>query len=118
MNDSNRTDATQSKTQLGLPAHVEALLCYAFGFVTGLLFFFLEKENRFVRFHAVQSTILFLALAAIHSVLFFVPFVGGILAAVLGVGTLALWIFLMVKAYRGERFELPRIGELATAHAG
>ena len=47
------------KTSVGLQANVAGLLCYLVGWITGLIFFLIEKENKFVRFHALQSLITF-----------------------------------------------------------
>ena len=111
-------DTSTEETSLGAPPHVEGLLCYALGFITGIVFYLLEKKSTFVRFHAVQSTVVFLALFVVQVVVAFIPVVGSIASMVLGLGGLLLWIFLMVKAFRGERYALPRIGDIATKHAG
>jgi uncharacterized membrane protein len=103
----------------GLEPNVAGLLCYLFGWVSGLIFFLIEKDD-FVRFHAMQSIIVFGAitvLSIIFGILFMVPFVGAILGAILWIGTLILWILLMVKAYQGERFKLPVAGDLAEKYS-
>jgi uncharacterized membrane protein len=110
------------KTSTGMQANVAALLCYVLGWVTGLVFFLIEKENKFVRFHAMQSIIVFGALfvlqialgifagllAAMH-LYFLIPALNGLV----GLATLILWILLMVKAYQGEKFKLPIAGDMA-----
>ncbi len=103
----------------GLEPNVAGLLCYLFGWISGLIFFLIEKDD-FVRFHAMQSIIVFGAitvLSIIFGILFMVPFVGAILGAILWIGTLILWILLMVKAYQGERFKLPVAGDLAEKYS-
>lgn len=55
----------KSKTALGIDENIEGLLCYVLGFLTGILFLVLEKDNKFVRFHAMQSIVTFLALFVI-----------------------------------------------------
>jgi len=55
----------KKKTSLGLKENLEGALAYALGFLTGILFFLLEKESKFVKFHAVQSTLTFLAIFVI-----------------------------------------------------
>lgn len=103
----------KTKTSTGLEANVAGLLCYVFGAITGIIFLILEKENRFVRFHAFQSTITFIALVVLNFVLTAIPIIGwliGLLIAPLG---FILWIVLMVKAYQGNWFNLPVIGEIA-----
>ena len=57
------------KTSTGLDANVAAALSYLVGFVTGIIFLLVEKENRFVRFHAMQSTLLFAGIVAVDILL-------------------------------------------------
>lgn len=100
-------------TSTGLNQNVAGLLCYLIGWVTGLIFFLIEKENKFVRFHAMQSMITFGGLTVLFMVIGYVPFIGWMLLPFLGLLQLVLWILLMVKAYQGEQFKLPVIGDLA-----
>jgi len=93
--------------------NVEGLLTYLLGFITGILFFVLEKDNSFVRFHAMQSIITFGGIFVLSLILGFIPIIGWILALLLPFVALILWILLMVKAYQGERFKLPVIGDMA-----
>ena len=93
--------------------NVAGLLCYLAGWITGLIFFLIEKENRFVRFHAMQSIITFGSLTVIFMILGFIPFVGWMLMPILAILQLILWIVLMVKAYQGQLFKLPMIGDMA-----
>jgi uncharacterized membrane protein len=113
------------KTSTGMQANVAGLLCYVLGWLTGLIFFLIEKENKFVRFHALQSMITFGALfvlhiaigvfigifAAIH-IYFLIPLLSLLNGLVALVGVI-LWILLMVKAYQGEKFKLPVVGDIA-----
>src|SRR5208282_5553294 len=98
--------------------NVAGLLCYAFGWVTGLIFYFVDKRP-FVRFHAAQSIVVFGGLHIIYFVfgaLFgFSFFMGGLagfsmiwaLYRLLDIAIFVLWIMLMVKAYQGKRFRVP-----------
>lgn len=101
------------KTSTGMNQNVAGLLCYLAGWITGLIFFLIEKENRFVRFHAMQSIITFGSLTVIFMILGFIPFVGWMLMPILAILQLVLWIVLMVKAYQGQLFKLPMIGDMA-----
>ena len=101
------------KTSTGMNQNVAGLLCYLAGWITGLIFFLIEKENRFVRFHAMQSIITFGSLTVIFMILGFIPFVGWMLMPILAILQLILWILLMVKAYQGQLFKLPIIGDMA-----
>ncbi|WP_252698924.1 hypothetical protein [Natronosalvus vescus] len=115
----------------GLEEHVAGTLCYLFGFVTGIVFLLLEDRNEFVRFHAAQSTLVFGGLFAIGiglniAIVFLelIPGIGWLFAAGFGlmmalsgllIGPIVfiLWLVLMLKAYRGDRFALPVVGEIA-----
>ena len=100
------------KTSSGLNQNVAALLCYLAGWVSGLIFFLIEKENKFVRFHAMQSIMTFGGLTVLYILLQFIPF-GWMMISLVGLVQLVLWILLMIKAYQGELFKLPVIGDLA-----
>ena len=98
-----------SDSATGLQQNIAGFLCYLFGFISGLIFFLIEKKNSFIRFHAMQS-ILFSIVVVICSMLFFwIPFVGWILWVI----CVIIWIFLMVKAFMNDKFKLPLIGNLA-----
>jgi uncharacterized membrane protein len=99
---------------------VAALLCYVLGWITGLIFYLIEEKDEYVRFHAVQSIIIFGAITVVSivfGILFLVPFIGPILEGFLWIASVALWIILMVKAYQGERFKLPIAGDLAEKYS-
>ena len=98
----------------GLSENVAGLLCYALGWVSGLIFFLIDKRP-YVRFHAAQSMIVFGGLQVI-TIIFgrsFYPgfgyggFVFGGLAGLVDIVAFILWILLMIKAYQGERFRVP-----------
>ena len=101
------------KTSSGMTQNLAGLLCYLAGWITGLVFFLIEKENRFVRFHAMQSMITFGGLQVLFLALSFVPVLGWLVMMGLWLVAFILWIVLMVKAYQGEMFKLPVIGDLA-----
>jgi uncharacterized membrane protein len=105
------------KTATGLEENVAGLLCYVLGWITGIVFLLLEPNNKFVRFHAIQSIIVFGALSVasivISAVFFWIsPLMTG-LNAVIGLLGLALWIVLMVKAYQGTKFKIIWAGDVA-----
>ena len=105
-----------------------AWLSYAGFCFTGIVFFFSKKERPFVRFHAAQSIVLFVPIAAILvvlkvvSIITLIPFIGWILSPVIGLLTFIvvvpafiLWIILMVLSYQGVRVKLPIVGHYAEA---
>ena len=101
------------KTSIGMQANLAALLSYAVGIITGVIFYLLEKENKFVRFHAMQSILVFGFFLIANAVLAFIPVIGWSLMPVLGVIQLVVWIVLMIKSYQGELFKLPVVGDIA-----
>lgn len=114
--------ADQGQQSSGLDPKVASLLCYLCGWVTGLIFILIEKQNKDVRFHAWQAFFFGLAGIAIYVVLMvltaILPLLTSILSLVVWLGLIVLWVILMVKAYQGERFKLPVIGDLAEKQAG
>src|SRR5216683_198633 len=131
-----------SPTGTGLDPKVAAAISYIW--IVGLIFFFIEKENKFVRFHAMQSilfgianSVIMIVLSIVATILTLVFTIGGAAAATAtgsgGVGGLAslliglIWlifwliamvclvglIFAAVKAYQGQKFKLPIIGNMA-----
>ena len=108
----------------GLQENVAGFLCYILGWVTGLIFFLIDKRPS-VRFHAMQSMIAFGALFVIQWVFVWGGWFGGILGyalmgmvgSVIGLLALVCWILCMVKAYQGQRFKLPVIGDLAESYS-
>lgn len=102
----------KNKTVLGVDENIEALLCYVLGWLTGIVFLLLEKENLFVRFHAMQSLVVFLALFVLSIVIGLIPVIG-LLTPLIFLLSLVLWILLMIKAFQGERYKLPWAGEFA-----
>jgi len=112
--DMNNTPPIFEKTCLGIDANLAAVLTYVFGFLSGIAFLVLEKENQFVRFHAMQSTIVFVTLTVLKVVLSVLPLLGALINIfLLWPITVILWLVLMVKAYKGEYFKLPVIGDIA-----
>ncbi len=113
----------------GLDENVGGALSYLLGFITGIIMYFVEPENEFVRFHAAQSIALSAVLIVISIVLsvistlvttlFFVNSAGtfalasilsliiGLIYLVFAVGSFALWIYMMVRAYQGKTPRIP-----------
>ncbi|MGZ3515272.1 MAG: DUF4870 domain-containing protein [Thermodesulfobacteriota bacterium] len=99
----------KQKSSTGLDENVAGLLCYLFGFITGIVFLVVEKESPFVKFHAKQSTITFLGLFVIILLFGAVPVIG----ALIWIFSLILWLVLMIKALQGKRYLLPIVGKMA-----
>ena len=110
----------------GLDENVAGLLCYILGWITGLIFFLIDKRP-FVRFHAIQSIGMSIALFAVYLVIgvlltmlhfMSMGFLALAIYPLLGLLVFALWIFMMYKAYQHEKFMLPIIGPIAANMAG
>jgi len=132
-----------SRTSMGLNENTEAVLSYTLTWLTGLLFFVLETKSKFVRFHALQSIMAFLVISIIISIPqallgdlgylayfvlnlnpatiiyllisapsdIFLSFFGGVF--MLSGISILLWLFLMYQAFKGKKFSLPLLGDLA-----
>jgi uncharacterized membrane protein len=115
-----------------MSSNLAGALAYPLGFITGILFLKIDpnKYDPFVRFHAFQS--IFLSCFYILLVVAWDALVGALLSAGLGslwslilplysllrLAMVLLGVFLMYKAFKGERFSLPFIGPLAAKRAG
>jgi len=128
------------KTALGLDSNVGALICYlgnlicALGLIYSIIVIVTDKSNRLPRFHAFQSVFLTVAMIAIMIPLYIVMFVGvfidagigfpiisglmSLLMMIIGIGSLVFVILAAVKAYNGEFYQIPVIGNLAEKYAG
>ena len=102
----------------GLQPNVAAGLSYLFVWVGGLVFFLIEKQNRFVRFHAMQSLIFFGGLSILAYVLGYIPILGALLSGLLWLVWVVGWIFLMIQGFQGKYFKLPVVGDYAERYAG
>ncbi|MGD0960530.1 MAG: hypothetical protein ABSB19_12055 [Methylomonas sp.] len=115
----NTPPVLPEKTSLGIDANLAAVLTYVLGFFSGIAFLILEKENKFVRFHALQSTLAFVFLMVIKVALSVIPVLGALVILFLvWPVTVALWLVLMYKAYNYEKFKLPIFGDIAEKQIG
>jgi len=116
----------------GLSENAAATLSYVLGWITGIIFFLIDRRP-YVRFHAAQSIVTFGGLHLIRIVLgifFGVGWwlggathwaglgLGAMLLMLIGLVSLVLWIVCMIKAYQGERFMVPIAGDIAANLAG
>jgi uncharacterized membrane protein len=101
------------KTASGFDQNVAAALAYSLGPFTGLVFFLTEPQNTFVRFHAMQSMLVFGPAFVALLLSLSIPLLGWVLSIFIFYGSAALWLVLMFKAYQGERFKLAIVGDIA-----
>ena len=127
----------KGKSTMNMEENVASALCYVLTWLTGLIFYFMEKENKTVRFHAMQSILAFIPLTIIAWILGWVgapkwnygggwygygnfdPCIPALVWASWGIWALTgiLWIILVFKAYQGQKFKLPIIGDIAEKKA-
>jgi uncharacterized membrane protein len=107
-----------NNSSTGLNDNVAGALCYALLWFSGLVFLIVERQSSFVRFHAMQSLIAFGAISIGMVVASFLPVIGGFIDGLLTLLVLVLWVYTMVKAWRGERFKLPWAGDEAEKQIG
>lgn len=93
--------------------NLKATLAYSVCFISGVFFLTVEKKNTFIRFHAMQSVVLFGGGLILTLLFLYIPIIGRPLRAILNSTNLILWILLMVQASRGIKYKLPYIGDLA-----
>jgi len=113
-----------NKSVFNLNENIAAALAYVLSFVSGFIILIVEKDNKFVRFHAMQSVllgvILFILNAALNIIshIWLVGFIASIALWALGIITFALWLFTIFKALSKEYYKLPIIGDVAHAQVG
>ncbi len=90
-----------------------AAASYLLGFITGIVILLIEKQNKFVRFNAMQSTLLFGGIFIANIALGFIPILGWLVGLLLSLLAFVLWIMLMWKAFQGETYLVPFVGEMA-----
>ena len=118
-------------TSSGLAPHVAAGLSYILTWLTGLIFFLMEKQNKFVRFHAMQAILLGVLYIAVYIVVGVLIF--GAMASTAATGTagvagggllwmlmmllyfafFVLWVVCLIMAFTGKWFKIPVLGDLA-----
>lgn len=104
----------ESKSTFGLDKNIAAALTYVLGWVSGLVFLLVEKEDKDIRFHAAQSIVVFGAL----TILGMIPVIGLMLSPLIFLVGLVAWIVLVVKAYQGGKLRLPVVGNIAEKIVG
>jgi uncharacterized membrane protein len=100
------------ETSMGMKQNHAVALSYAFGWITGLIVFFVEKKNQLVRFHAMQSLILFASAGILGLILGQLPIVW-VLVYPLDLAVFIGWLILLISAFQGRYFKLPVIGDYA-----
>lgn len=123
------------ESSMKMEENVASALCYVLTWLTGIIFYFLEKKNKTVRFHAMQSILTFIPLTILGWLLGWlgapkVHWSGGwsysydpgipaliYLSWIIWIVMFVLWVILIIKAYQGEKFKLPVVGDIAEKHS-
>ncbi|KKQ48708.1 MAG: hypothetical protein US95_C0006G0025 [Candidatus Woesebacteria bacterium GW2011_GWB1_38_5] len=103
--------ADEKKGLTGLPKNTAGALSYVLGPITGVVFYILEKDP-FVKFHAMQSIVVFGVIFIVQWSLAITIILVGI-SGLLGVLSFVLWLVLIFKAWKGEEWEVPYLGRYA-----
>jgi uncharacterized membrane protein len=115
--------SSHGPTSTGLSARMEALLGYALWWLGGLVFFVIERKNRFVRFHAAQSIIFFGGVSVLLGVLHLIsiiPLIGFLLSLpiafasnIVTIIAILVWLFMLFQMYRGKNVRIPIVSGYA-----
>lgn len=120
MSDPQQFQTPQSQpAQAGLSDNAAGALAYV-TIIPAIIFLIVEpfNKNSYVRFHSWQSIFLGIAAFAVQTALSFIPVIGWILIPFVALGFLVIWVWVLLKAMKGERYQLPFIGKLAEQQAG
>jgi uncharacterized membrane protein len=119
-NTSNQSAPKSTKSSTGLQTNVAGLICYLGAWVAGIIFLIIEKEDKIVRFHAVQSIILFGCITILQIIFgiisIFVPILW-ILTTLIWLIWVGLLIYMMIMTYQGKMIELPVISQYAKKYS-
>lgn len=111
-------------SSMSIQPNIAAALSYVGWWITGLFFFLGERRNRFVRFHAMQSILVFIVVTVIWAILkiiFSLPIIGLVgycLGPIAGFATFLLWAGLIIMAFLGKQVKIPVLGDYAERFAG
>ena len=100
-------------TSTGLDEKIAGTLAYILGWVSGIVFLILEPNNKYVRFHALQSILVFGALTAVGLILGWIPVLGTIIYIIVSILAFILWVILLVKTSQGQKYHVKWAGPLA-----
>ena len=107
-----------SETSTGLQQNVAGVLCYVLGWVSGIVMLILEPNNKFVRFHAFQSILVFGTLTVFWLIFNWIPFIGLAISIIVWVIGFIIWLSMMMLASQNKMYKLPYAGDYAEKWAG
>ncbi len=105
--------------------NIVAALSYFLGFITGVIILLVEKQDKYIRFHAMQSVVIFGALFVFNLVfslifgsLTFLGFLASIINTLISIVSVVVWVISMIKAYQGVVYKWPIVGDFAEKQVG
>ena len=117
---SSRSAASSGAQVGGLTENVAGALAYLV--ITAIVFLVQEpyNKNKFVRFHSFQALFYCVACIVVSfalGIVAMIPFLGFLIAPLIGLGLFLVWFILLLKSYQGQKFKLPIIGDMAEKQA-
>jgi uncharacterized membrane protein len=120
---SNPVPGSGEESSLHIDPNLAGALCYLLGCISGILFFVLETRNKRIRFHALQSILIFTVLtllsmgSAILAILTdFVPF--QLASSTIWILHFVVWLVMIISTFQGKTIKIPGIGDFATEQVG
>jgi len=107
----DETTEEEQQTASGLPENIAGLLCYILTFITAIIFLVIEKDNKFVRYHAFLSLSISVVLNVFFSILSFIPILGWIITLLLSPLSFILWLYLLWSAYQHRKTRIPILSD-------
>lgn len=101
------------KSSTGMEENLAALLSYILTPITGIIFYLIEKDSKFVKFHAMQSLLFGIIVNILYFVLKLIPILGWFLSFIVSIAAVVFWIIAMVKSFKNEWYKMPIIGDIA-----
>ena len=91
---------------------IYVFLAYFFGWIGGLIMYFVKSEDKTIRFHAARSMILFLGGWVLSLVLAIIPIIGALFSLLISLFLVFVWFYTWIKALvdKGEKFTIPLVG--------
>src|SRR5215471_3832927 len=105
-------DAPQEETSLHMDVNLACALCYLLGCISGILFFVLETQSKKIRFHALQSILIFTLLAILSILSAVLAIVTDFVAFRLAISAVwilqfVVWLFMIIRSYQGVTIKIP-----------
>lgn len=110
---------SDKSTSMGIEEHVANALCYALGWLSGLIILLIEKENDIVRYHAAQSIIIFGSITLLNIILPMFLFLGGLaIMSLVNLAAFVLWIVFIVTALNKKPLKIDFLASYAEQLSG